>query len=606
MGIQSTVEGPATKSVNSVFDTINKKTEALDILKKYKNANIELVRASVENIQILGMSEPVKLADIYSITRISTTIHRRLYGTQWAKLKSKESISHNRIPKTTLNADHYMENHDRVVILAGPGSGKTTLLKYTALTFIDNKLFLKSSFKIKKIPFYISLPNLASSELPIEQFMAEKIKIKTHEYAEQYVNRLLSKGKAIVLLDSLDEVSLASRERVYELIDQFSKLYPKAKMIITCRVADYSRTLEGFYEVEIVRLSENAIKKIIRAWFKGKPQKAKELIRHLSVDKDVFSLTETPLLLSLLCIQYSNDLNIPNRKVELYSRCIEALLRLWDTSRGFRRDTAFSSLTDDRKEKLFSEIAFNFLCEGEIKYIFPEPELLKLISKFIERFGLPQNSTSKILNEIECHHGILEKHNAETYAFSHLSFQEYFIASAIVAKHLELTFARKNVSNSRASSVIIFMVALMDDPSTILNFLMEKSKLKGIKTYPAMNSRTEVLSLLYRCMNSGVAIELELRNRIYEHIATSQIEISSVYRDAKTYPIARLEDDGVSHTFFYAEKTRKTLAGASISYKKLANEILLSPNEAYAEIAIRVIDSLADYSSDIVNLSVKG
>ena len=87
--------------------------------------------------------------------------------------------------------------------------------------------------------------------------------------------------------------------------------------------------LKVFFEIEISRLTEPAIKKIIRAWFRGSPKKARELINHLSIDKDVYSLTETPLLLSLLCIQYANDLNIPNRKTELYSRCIDALLRLW-------------------------------------------------------------------------------------------------------------------------------------------------------------------------------------------------------------------------------------------------------------------------------------
>lgn len=604
MDIKKAIDGPIKKSTTSVFNTLNQYAEAVDLLNKYKNANAELVKSLVENVQILGMTEPVKLADIYSVTKISTTIHRRLYSNEWVDISSKHEVKANK-NHATLRADEYIDKHNRVVILAGPGSGKTTLLKYTALSYIDKKLFENSALTIKKIPFYVSLPDLLETDLSIEEYLSNKIKIKTHEFAEFYLKRLLEKGKAAVLLDSLDEVPLSKRMKAYERIEELSNLYAKAKIVLTCRIADYDRTLEGFYEVEIARLTEKAINKIIRAWFTGRPKKARELIRHLSIDKDVYSLTETPLLLSLLCIQYSNDLNIPNRKTELYSRCIDAFLRSWDTSRGFRRDTAFSSLTDDRKEKLFSEIAYEFLCNKDGKYVFHEIELLENIGKFVERFGMQSNESGSILKEIESHHGILEKYTAESFSFSHVSFQEYFSAVALVSKRLELKFVKKYLSNPRGIPVIIFMVALMDDPSYILQYLMEKSSLEGIKTYPAMKSRTEILSLLYRCMNSGVAVLPTLRVRIYEHIANSQIKISSIFRAAETFPIAKLEDDGLSYTYYYQGKTRKTLNNTLVSFRKLSNEILLSPNDIYSDISLDLFNKACANKSGLVSLCMK-
>ncbi len=604
MDIDKITDGPIKQSTTSVFDTLNQKTEAVDLLNKYKNANSELVKTLVENVQILGMTEPVKLAGIYSVTKISTTIHRRLYSDEWIDISSKHEVKANK-NHATLRADAYIDKHNRVVILAGPGSGKTTLLKYTALSYIDKKLFKNSELTVQKTPFYVSLPDLLESELSIEEYLSNKIKIKTHEFAKFYLKRLLVKGKAAVLLDSLDEVPLSQRNKAYERIEELSNLYAKTKIVLTCRIADYDRTLEGFYEVEISRLTEKAINKIIRAWFTGRPKKARELIRHLSIDKDVYSLTETPLLLSLLCIQYSNDLNIPNRKTELYSRCIDAFLRSWDTSRGFRRDTAFSSLTDDRKEKLFSEIAYEFLCNKEGKYVFHERELLENIGNFVERFGMLSNESDSILKEIESHHGILEKYTAESFSFSHVSFQEYFSAVALVSKRLELKFVKKYLSNPRGIPVIIFMVALMDDPSPVLQVLMEKSSLLGIKTYPAMKSRTEVLSLLYRCMNSGVAMSPSLRIKIYKHIANSQIKISSIFRKADTYPIAKLEDDGLSYTYYYRGKTRKTLNSTLVSFRKLSNEILLSPNEKYTAIALDLFDKTCAKETGLIGLCMK-
>lgn len=608
MQAEKVFDGAIKKSTTSVFDSINKKTEALDLLKKYENANSNYVKAQVENVQILGMSEPVKLADIYSTTMISTSIHRRLYSTEWAELDEKKWHEKSGRHKTTVRADDFIEKENRIVVLAGPGAGKTTLMKYTALSYIDADIFEKSNLKTPKTPFFISLPELVDTELTVIEFIAERIKVKTHEYAIEYVKRKLNKGDAVVLFDSLDEVSNAQKDKAFKIIEGFSKDYLDTKVIVTCRVADYDRTIEGFFEIEISRLTERAIKKIIKAWFKGSPKKAKELIGHLSVDKDVYSLTETPLLLSLLCIQYANDLNIPNRKTELYSRCVDALLRLWDTSRGFRRDSAFSALTDDRKEKLFADVAYKFLCKKEGKYIFPEKELTLVISEFIQKYAMDKELAKEIINEIESHHGILEKFSAESYSFSHVSFQEYFVAMAVVAKRKELEFVKANLTNLKAASIIIFMVSLMDDPSAILKLLIQRSNLIGITTYPAMSKRTELLSLLYRCMNSGVFIEPKLREKIYKHLANSQIEISKIYSKATTYPIAKLEGDGVRHMFFYMGKTRKTLSAALLSYRKLSNEILLSPNITYSEIAIKVIDEYRvenEPNSKIVETSVK-
>jgi hypothetical protein len=586
---EKALDGVIKKSSNSVFDTLNKKAEALDILKKYRNANIEYVKAQVENVQILGMSKPVKLADVYSSTMISTAIHRRLYSTEWAELDTQNWHEKNGKHKLTFRADDFIEEHNRIVVLAGPGAGKTTLLKYTALSYIEPVIFEKSNLKVKKTPFFISLPELVATELTVLEYISDRIRLRTHEYASEYVKRILEKGRGVVLFDSLDEVSNELKDKAFKIIEEFSKQYAKVKIIVTCRVADYDRTIEGFFEIEISRLTEKAIKNIIRAWFKGSPKKASELIGHLSVDRDVYSLTETPLLLSLLCIQYANDLNIPNRKTELYSRCVDALLRLWDTSRGFRRDSAFAALTDDRKEKLFAEVAYKFLCEQDGKYIFPAAELELVIGNFIQKYAISEKLAPNIIEEIESHHGILEKFSAESYAFSHVSFQEYFVAKAVVAKRVEMQFVKDNISNVRAASIIIFMVSLMDDPSAILTLIMQRSNLVRIKTYPAMSNRTEMLSLLYRCMNSGVFIPLELRKKIYVHIAKSQIAISKIYSEATTYPIATLENGGVRHTFFYIGKTRKTLSAALLSYRKLANEILLSPNETYSNIAIQVI-----------------
>jgi len=447
------------------------------------------------------------------------------------------------------------------------------------------------------------LPAFSETDLDIEEYLWNKIKKKAGEHSASFVKEKLKSEKSIVLLDSLDEVLLSKKRDVIKKINEFCERYNKVKVVVSCRVSDYEGGLNSFYEAEIARLTGTAIKKIVKAWFSGQPKKSTELLNHLKADQDVYSLTETPLLLSLVCIQFKHDLNIPNRKTELYRRCIDALLRTWDTSRDFRRDTAFSTLSDDRKEKIFEHISYEFI-NDDFSYLFNRDEMISRISEKLEKYdGIKESDAPEVLKEIESHHGIIERYSVEAYYFSHPSFQEYFAAKALISKRQEMIFLKKYHSDPRAYSIIPFAASLADDPSDLLSLLVDKSSMAGIQTYPAMARRTNVLYLLYKSMNAGVAISLKEREKYYTHIAQSQIEMAKIYGGGGVFPLAALEVDGVRHAYYYF-KRRQTLYDALQPFRRLANEMLLSPCNDYAEIALKTAMDMNIRKDDIQQIGV--
>jgi predicted NACHT family NTPase len=268
--------------------------------------------------------------------------------------------------------------------------------------------------------------------------------VRTDQYAKDFFSRLLELGECIVFFDSLDEVPKDHKDAIISKLKAFADLYPKTSIVISCRIADYDQALPNFSEVELAKLSKEGVTSIVRAWFAGDKERSNRLLALLDNDNTVASLTETPLLLSLLCIQFRNDLALPKRKTELFRRCVDALLRDWDTTRGFRRDTAYSHLSDDRKEKIFEAISGD-LCGKSITYEIREPLLLSSISDEISRFGLEPNEAKGILKEIENHHGILEKCSVETYEFSHATMQDYFAARYFVSKRQELPLLKNRL-----------------------------------------------------------------------------------------------------------------------------------------------------------------
>lgn len=430
------------------------------------------------------------------------------------------------------------------------------------------------------------------THLSLFEYLSVPIKEATTSHASAFLKRLLVNGQAAVFLDSLDEVPKSARQAVIEQIKEFEVAYPNAHVAMSCRTADYEEVLLNFHEVEIARLTKDAIGKIVKAWFGEDRQHAKQLLQIIDNDDGVATLTETPLLLSLLCIQFRHDLALPKRKVELYRRCVDTLLRDWDVTRGFRRETAYEAMSDDRKERLFEHIAGRFFLPQE-SYEFKREEIIPCVASFIEKVGIDPKQAEEVLRESECHHGIIEKFSQDEYCFSHTSLQDYFLAKHLISKGKALDYISINLENEAWEPTIEFAVALAEEPRPILELIMKKSAMPNLSNYPPMARRTRILWLLYRCMAAAPFVDRAFAKAVFEHLVQTQIDIARIYRAGGVFPIAELEEGGVRHPFLWTHK-RTTLATALQPFRKFANEILMSPMGGYAEEVLREVKKLQD------------
>ena len=584
--ILSWFDRPVKQAIWSVFDDVNKATEALDIFNRYKRNHFKRLSASVRHIKILGMNQPIPLTEIYSPAIVSTTIFGRIYDQDWLSASASGPITppqRRRVGRLS-RADQFLETHTCVVVLGSAGSGKTTLLRHLALSMCDKKVFDDTNLKTSRFPFFVSLPSYAretKGQKSIYNYLVDELKEYTDSYASEFVKRLLNRGLALLILDSLDEVPRSLRQSVVDRIKEVSTGFPECRVVVSCRTADYDPISETFYEVELTRLTEDAVRRIVKAWFKHDQEKSRKLLRHLKQDAGVRSLCETPLLLSLLCIQFRHDLALPKRKTELFRRCIDAFLRDWDAGRGFRRDSAYSSLSDDRKERIFETVAGRFL-GGDMRYVFPEEELVGCIEGCCDLVGLLSDDAKGVLREIEAHHGIIERFSADSYMFSHPSFQEYFAARHLLSQRQELQALRQNFADERWAGVIESVAAMHGNPALVLDFLAAKSRMASVKNFPTMTRRTLTLLLLYRCLSSGASIPTGHREKLYEHIVSAHGHMATIFRNGGVFPLAVLMRDGVRHSYVYYHK-RRTLHVALQPLRRLGNEIFRSPSDIYAD-----------------------
>jgi HEAT repeat protein len=401
-------------------------------------------------LQILSMTRPIKVTDIYVRVRLHQET-RASYEID-ASLREAES-SHD--PNALFKADRLQLEHrtsaaqepdeairtfKQCVFVGDPGAGKTTLLKYLTLKSIDISLA-----ELPNLPIHIELHAFASSGYQELLDFASAVWEERYGFpkgdARAYMEEQLEVGKALLLLDALDETAVGSTieeaensyKRIANAILRVATRFHRSPIVVTARKAGYHQhiRLSGFTELEVLEFRTEDIQQFIHAWFASHPTPPKhatasDLSARLERNQRMQSLAANPLLLSLIVMVYEEQLDLPDRRAELYNRCTELLLTRWDASRDIARLREFKP---DRKRQLLEVIAWHFHRQGE-RY-FPEREILEVIANFLPVAGLAAEKNSRVLEEITAENGLLKEQAHGWYGFLHLTLQEYFVAQYV-------------------------------------------------------------------------------------------------------------------------------------------------------------------------------
>ncbi|MDJ0899470.1 MAG: NACHT domain-containing protein [Xenococcus sp. MO_188.B8] len=318
----------------------------------------------------------------------------------------------------------------QMTVLGDPGAGKTTMLRFLAL-----KMAQRQENRLPYLPLYVELGKFVQSDTKnLLKFIAKEFDLRYgFPEAIDYLTEQLNKGKVALLCDGLDEVlggeSEEKAQAAYNLavdeINRFRTRFSQAPIVVTCRKAGWRRGLTGFETLEVLDFSWEQIQDFIHNWFKSNPDKENGLKQALAENIRMQTLAANPLIVSLITIVYQQDLELPERRAELYKRCLAVLLREWDSSRQIKR---YSNCNTDHKLNLLKEIAWHFHVQG--KRYFTKEQLLKIIAIFLNTHDINPKKNNVFLKEIADHYGLLKEQAISYYGFLHLTFQEYLTALA--------------------------------------------------------------------------------------------------------------------------------------------------------------------------------
>ncbi len=386
------------------------------------------------------------------------------------------------------------EDHPAAVIQGYPGIGKSTLLLRLTLYMARRGLArtdpLEKQLSPVLVPIFIGLGKYATflgqqtkngQDFLIWKYLASAPK-ELSELATPdmlaWLCHCLECGQCLVLFDGLDEVSdPTERFKVQEAIKSFiegvcSKASGKTsynRFLITSRVAGYDQNAFPSYpHYTLAELTPEQISAFLPRWCRvsarsgvqGLPQEGKaqreevqeplftqqeseeyitrqaaaieeKLNCAIQSHQGIRELVENPFLLTLLAIMQQNGIELPSRRVELYTTLTRVLLETRNARRGL------PVIPEAQAVQRLGPIAYQM--QATKNSFATRNDVLTSIAKTIGEIDKvspeqAQKEAEVFLNRVRVRGGIFVLRTGDYFGFFHRTFQEYFAARQILRR----------------------------------------------------------------------------------------------------------------------------------------------------------------------------
>ncbi|MCL6512422.1 MAG: SUMF1/EgtB/PvdO family nonheme iron enzyme [Anaerolineae bacterium] len=466
---------------------------------------------------------------------------------------------------TYVTVNEALADHKRLVVLGDPGTGKTTLLRYLALLYardlaegsrlVTDKLGLAETgalpifLPLRQIGRYLAEhhPNDDGTEghAILLQFFVQVLKNERIDVPAAFFDEWLNGGRAAILLDGLDEVAdPALRRRVSRLVDAFTRAYPGCRYVVTSRIVGYtdaSQLTEGYATTTVRDFTMEDVASFLSQWHRlvaigqmgpGETAEAfaanqtRQLLDSIEKKDRVRELAINPLMLTVIALIHRDRVKLPDRRAELYAEAVDVLLGKWDEARGVQETLVIGGRPFDISDRrlVLQQLALA-MHEQAIKEIDAEPLRDVLARQLKDAVDDPREldaSVARFLNVIQERTGLLIARAEGTYAFSHLTFQEYLAALAIAGRDDYVDYTLSRTADEWWREVILLEAGYLSTQSKEKTTRLI-SAIADAKTEPTLYHN---LVLAAECVRDAGAnrivgdLEAELRSRLQRELET--------------------------------------------------------------------------------------
>ncbi|MFJ8846183.1 NACHT domain-containing protein [Streptomyces cyaneofuscatus] len=431
-------------------------------------------------------------------------------------------------PSLPQRIDTLLTDRPRVLLRGEAGAGKTTLLWWLAAhasaRTLDDDLAPLNGL----VPFVVPLRTLRARGVgfPGPAELSGAAGLVVDAAPEGWAGRVLESGRALLLVDGLDEVPPEDREQAHTWLSQLLTRYPETRCVATVRPLavepDWLRS-EGFAELRLLPMRNEDIQAFVDSWHRAARLSEEDdadrldglkqdLSRQFDQNPTLRDLARTPLLCAVICaLHRRRDGFLPETRWSLYRSALEMLLGQRDRRRRIGAPEGID-LGVEEYTQLLQRIAVWLVREGQSE--FTRGQALRQIGRAMagmERVSA-QGPPERILTHLLNRSGLLREHTDDTYQFIHRTFQDYLAAKEFVEDD-HLNELLRHAEEETLQDVILLAAGHCGRRE--LGLLVEGLLDKGLSYEEGESERTGLHVLAALCARHAAWLDEALRERVH-------------------------------------------------------------------------------------------
>ncbi|MFI1103784.1 NACHT domain-containing protein [Streptomyces melanogenes] len=343
--------------------------------------------------------------------------------------------------------DALLASRPRVLLRGEAGAGKTTLVWWLAAHAAAGTLGPQLADLNGLVPFVVPLRTLRAQggAYPLPGQLPYAARLVIDEAPEGWAARVLKSGRAMLLVDGLDEVPQDDREEAHRWLSNLLERYPQVRCVVTVRplaVEPGWLRRADFEELRLLPMRDGDIQAFVAAWHRAArldsdpheplDELERDLAHQFRTNATLAALARTPLLCAVICALHRLRQGfLPKTRWDLYQSALRMLLGNRDERRKVGAPERIT-LTVEESTQLLQRIAVWLVREAQTEFT-AEQALLQILRALpgmsrVREQGTPELVLRHLLNRS----GLLQERGSDVYQFTHRTFQDFLAAKELV------------------------------------------------------------------------------------------------------------------------------------------------------------------------------
>ncbi|MGW4362679.1 NACHT domain-containing protein [Streptomyces californicus] len=350
--------------------------------------------------------------------------------------------------RTTVRIEQALGEHERLLLRGPAGSGKSTLVQWLALNAARQSFGNELADWNRCVPFVLRLRAFTVLDaLPAPADFLRATGVPLHGSAPAgWADRMMRQGRALVLVDGVDEVPDRLRRRMERWLKDLIVAYPRARYVVTTRPSAVPETwlsASGFEPHALLAMGQEDVRAFIGHWHRAARSECRAeeeraeldryenaLRRAVGTRRDLGLLATNPLMCALLCaLNRDRRMQLPRARKELYDAALDMLLVRRDTEREIVGVEGVD-LTREEQTALLQRLAYWLIRNGLVEA--RQDEAVAMIADWMRSMSQVRGAPDQVFAHLLNRSGLLREPAPGSVGFVHRTFQDYLGAKAAV------------------------------------------------------------------------------------------------------------------------------------------------------------------------------